>query len=76
LLGKSNDFETYLLTSKFDFAAGLTGGFATGDLTGDGADEVIIFYSPTPQSTLLANPQVFSLLNTPPTELSFLQHPL
>ncbi|MFO7622880.1 MAG: hypothetical protein R6V73_00890 [Anaerolineales bacterium] len=71
LLGQSTAYETYLLTSKFDFAADLTGGFATGDLTGDGADEVIIFYSPTPQSTLLANPQVFSLLNTPPTELSF-----
>ena len=71
LLGKSADFETHLLGSKFDFAADLTGGFATGDLTGDGADEAIIFYSQPASSTVLVTPQIFSLLNVPPSELPF-----
>jgi hypothetical protein len=71
LLSKSSEYETYLLASEFDFAASLTGGLAMGDLTGDGVEEVIIFYSNPGDSTLLAMPQIFNLSSTPPTKLSF-----
>ena len=71
LLGKSTDFEVHLLSSKFDFASGLTGGVVTGDLTGDGSPEVVTFYSQTGDSHLLSNPQVYSLESLPPVELPF-----
>jgi hypothetical protein len=71
LLEKSAEFETHLLASKFDFAAGITGGFETGDLTGDGTEEIVIFYSQPADSTLLDTPVVFSLLGAPPAELPF-----
>jgi hypothetical protein len=71
LLGKSADFETYPLTSEFDFAGKLTGKLAFGDLTGDGIAEAIISTSQPTGSTLLATPQIFNLTSAPPSKLSF-----
>jgi hypothetical protein len=75
LLGKSTDFETYLLTSNFDSAASIKSDLVMGDLTGDGIDEAIIFYSQPSTTSLLTTPQIFSLTNTPPTELTFATNP-
>jgi hypothetical protein len=71
VLEDSGNFTTHLLTSRFDFANDLQSGSTTGDFTGDGTPEAVIFFSQTAENSLLSPPRVFQLNGTSPVELSF-----
>jgi hypothetical protein len=71
VLEDSGDFTTHPLISHFDFANDLQSGLATGDFTGDGTPEAVIFFSQTAENSLLSPPRVFQLNGTSPVELNF-----
>ena len=53
--------ELFPLTSYFDFAHAVEVHFTTGDLTGDGIEELVVYADPPPGQTIPTLPQVFSL---------------
>jgi hypothetical protein len=71
VLEDAGDFRTHPLATHFDFASDLQSGLTTGDFTGDGSPEAVIFFSQTAENSLLSPPRVFQLDETPPVELSF-----
>lgn len=64
-------YQAYLLESRFNFADEIRSSFISGDLTGDGAPEAVVFYSPSGEDFNLTTPKVFDLSNAPPGELPF-----
>jgi hypothetical protein len=64
-------FQSYPLTSDFDFLHPTTVNYFVSDLTGDGTPEVAIFHSPRPGSYVYDFPHIFSLSGQLPVELPF-----
>jgi hypothetical protein len=71
LLERPNGFESFPLTSDFDFVHPSTTSHFVSDLTGDGSPEVAIFRTRVPNSNRAAPPRLFDLNQQPPVELSF-----
>lgn len=68
--------QIYPILSDFDYKNGLKLNFVTGDLTGDGTDEIILYHQVTPGRFIFDRPRVFNLGQLPPTELPFAEeHP-
>lgn len=71
LLETTSAFQSFVLTSDFDFVHTPEIESLSGDLTGDGIDEIVIFYSKLQETHSLVPPRIFSLVQIPPQELSF-----
>ena len=69
LIEKPNSFESYSLTSDFDFSNSIGVNFFIGDVTNDGVDDAVIFRSPLPDSLQPPLPRIFNLAFQPPIEL-------
>jgi hypothetical protein len=63
--------NVYPLASDFDFENTRENDFTMSDLSGDGIEEIALYFSPSEDEFLLKNPQVFSLAELPPVELAF-----
>jgi len=64
-------FQGYSLTSNFDFIHKPAYSVEVGDLTGDRQDEIVIYPNQPAFNSQFSLPQVFSLAQIPPEELSF-----
>jgi hypothetical protein len=71
LLENEAGFSAFPLTSRFNFSGDIQPALNTGDLTGDGAPEAIISFSPAPGDSLFSPPFVFNLGSLPPQQLPF-----
>jgi hypothetical protein len=67
--------ESFPLTSYFDFANNTEVHFTTGDLTGDGIEELVIYADPPPGETIPGFPQVYSLEARLPSQVPFSPEP-
>jgi hypothetical protein len=61
----------YPLVSFFDFAHSIQMHFTTGDLTGDGVEELAVYADSPPGQTIPELPQVFSLVTGDPPRVQF-----
>ena len=71
LLETRNGFESFPLTSDFDFINPTTVDHTIDDLTGDGGTEVAISRSPVAGDYFYTLPHIFNLNEKPPVELAF-----
>lgn len=71
LLETPSAYQSFVLTSDFNFRLTPEMESLSGDLTGDGIDEVVIFDSIPQEAYSLALPRIFSLAKIPPQELFF-----
>ena len=71
LFENQQGYQAQLLTSRFDFAGQINANLLTGDLTGSGSLQIVIYYSPSQGDDLLTTPDVFDLGKTPPAKMPF-----
>lgn len=76
LIEKPSSFESYPLTSDFDFSHSMGVNFFIADITNDSATDTAIFRSPLPDSLQPPLPRLFSLAFQPPVELYFEPQPV
>jgi hypothetical protein len=71
LLERSNGYDSFPLTSQFDFIHPTSVDFFIGDVTRDGEPEIVIYRSVLPDNQIYVLPRVFQLGTQPPEELFF-----
>lgn len=71
LIEKPSGFESYALTSDFDFTQSIGVNFFAADITNDGVNDLAIFRSPLPDSLQPPLPRLFNIAFQPPLELYF-----
>ena len=74
MLETPTGFESYSLTSDFDFLHPTVVNHFIADLNNDGGLDVAIYRSPQPGTTTPPLPRIFSLASQPPVELFFAPH--
>lgn len=71
LMQTTTNWQSYALTSQFDFAHNLQASLSVGNLAGIGNPVAAISFSPTPGNYLLTPPEVFDLSQESPHLISF-----
>jgi hypothetical protein len=71
LLETPSAFQAFPLDSYFGFPAARQASTILSDLTGDGRDELAIYYSNLPNTTTITPPSVYDLSQAPPRSLPF-----
>ncbi|HSF83964.1 MAG TPA: hypothetical protein VLA49_22235 [Anaerolineales bacterium] len=71
VLETQSAYQAIVLSNGFDFINQPVYSFLSGDLTGDGVNEVVILKQPLPGEFMLPAPKVFNLAENPPSELPF-----
>jgi hypothetical protein len=64
-------YQADVLSNAFDFIAAPEWAATTGDLTGDGVDEIVLYEPRLITTDTLRTPSVFSLAQLPPQQLAF-----
>jgi hypothetical protein len=71
LLETPSAFQNYILTDRFDFVNTHISRSFIADLTGDGNQEIGIYYIQSPETGIAQRPTIFSIAELPPKELPF-----